>query len=569
MKLQRMLPIIGWLPSYRRQDAGRDLVAAVLVTIMLIPQSLAYALLAGLPPQVGLYASILPLVLYALFGSSSNLSVGPMAIVALMTAAVLAPLFEPGSDGYLTGAILLALLSGLMLILMGCLRLGFLANFLSHPVISGFMTASALVIIASQVKHLLGIPAAGYNLLDLVVSMVPNLGDSNALSLAMGLGVVVFLVLARRLLPGVPGKIAPIVAVAATLWLTWWLGLAERGLAVVGEIPSGLPALSLPPLDLALWQPLLMGALLISVVGFVESVSIAQTLAARQRQRIDPNQELIGLGAANLGAGLSSGMPVTGGLSRSMVNFDAGARTPASGLYAAVGITLATLTLTPLIAFLPKATLAAAIIVAVAGLVDLPALGRTWRYSKPDFGAMLATIVLTLVHSVEAGLLAGVGLSIGLFLYRTSRPHSAVIGRVPGTEHFRNVQRHQVELCPQVSFLRIDESLYFANARFLEDTVMALVARQPELTDLVLVCAAVNQIDASALESLETINERLNNAGVRLHLSDVKGPVMDKLEGTPLLTSLGGQVFLSAFAAWQSLQGRPLGPNRTQVAAST
>jgi sulfate permease, SulP family len=556
--LERILPIIGWLPAYRRADAGRDLVAAVLVTVMLIPQSLAYALLAGLPPQVGLYASILPLVLYAFFGSSNNLSVGPMAIIALMTAAILSPLFTPDSAAYIAGAVILALLSGLMLIAMGCLRLGFLANFLSHPVISGFMSASALVIIASQVKHLLGIPASGYNLLDLLVSMMPGLGKIHALSVLTGGGVLIFLLLARRLLPGVIGKLAPIAAVAITIVLVRWLDLEQQGLAVVGSIPSGLPSLSLPSRslqasDVALWQSLLVGALLISVVGFVESVSIAQTLAARRRQRIDPNQELIGLGAANLGAGVSSGMPVTGGLSRSVVNFDAGARTPASSLYAAVGITLATLTLTPLIADLPKATLAATIIVAVGGLIDLPALGRTWRYSKPDFGAMLATITLTLVHSVELGILAGVGLSVGLFLYRTSQPHSAVIGRVPGTEHFRNVERHKVELCPRVTFLRIDESLYFANARFLEDRVMELVASQPELTDLVLVCPAVNQVDASAMESLEAINERLTDAGVRLHLSDVKGPVMDQLKATPLLEKLSGRVFLSAFDAWRAL----------------
>lgn len=550
MQLERILPVLGWLPGYGREDAGRDLVAAVLVTVMLIPQSLAYALLAGLPPQVGLYASILPLALYALFGSSSSLSVGPVAIIALMTAGVLSPLFAAGSDEYLTGAVILAAMSGLMLMVMGLLRLGFLANFLSHPVISGFITASAVVIVASQVKHLLGIPAAGNNLYDLVVSLLPNLSDANSLSVVTGVGVLVFLMLARLYLPGIWSKIAPIAAVAVTILLTWWLGLNERGLAVVGEVPSGLPELSLPPMDFGLWQPLVMGALLISLVGFVESISIAQTLAARRRQRIDPNSELIGLGMANLGAGVSAGMPVAGGFSRSVVNFDAGARTPAAGLYAAVGISLATLTLTPLIAYLPKATLAAAIIVAVAALIDLPALGRTWRYSKTDFGAMLATIVLTLLHSVEAGILAGVGLSIGLFLYRTSQPHSAVIGLVPGTEHFRNVQRHRVLTCPRITFLRIDESLYFANARFLEDTVMELVASQPELADLVLVCAAVNLVDASAMESLENINERLANAGVRLHLSDVKGPVMDQLKGTPLLKGLSGQVFLSAFDAW-------------------
>ncbi|MDX1458001.1 MAG: sulfate permease [Marinobacter sp.] len=570
MKLKQYLPFLGWLPGYRREHAVSDLVAAVIVTVMLIPQSLAYALLAGLPAQVGLYASILPLALYALFGTSRTLSVGPVAVVALMTAAALAPIAEAGSPEYVAGAVLLGVMSGLMLFLMGVLRLGFLANFLSHPVISGFITASGLVIAASQLKHILGVQASGHNLLEIGTSLLANLGNTHLPTLLMGLGALVFLVLARKKLKpllrrlglgarmaDILTKTAPILAVFVTTLLAWGLGLDAKGMNVVGDIPRGLPEFTLPPLDLSLWKQLAVGALLISVVGFVESVSVGQTLAAKRRQRIDPDQELIGLGAANLGAGFSGGMPVTGGFSRSVVNFDAGAETPAAGLFTAVGIALATLFLTPAIAYLPVATLAATIIVAVATLIDLPALVRTWRYSRSDFGAMLATILLTLFYSVEAGIVAGVALSIGLFLYRTSRPHSAVIGRVPGTEHFRNVLRHQVELCPKVTFLRVDESLYFANARFLEETVMDLVTRQPELQDLVLVCTAVNQVDASALESLEAINERLTDAGVCLHLSDVKGPVMDRLGGTELLANLGGQVFLSAFEAWQALSGAP------------
>ncbi len=566
MKLKQYLPFLGWLPAYRREHAVSDLVAAVIVTVMLIPQSLAYALLAGLPAQVGLYASILPLVLYALFGTSRTLSVGPVAVVALMTAAALAPVADAGSPEYVAGAVLLGVMSGLILLVMGVLRLGFLANFLSHPVISGFITASGLVIAASQLKHILGIEASGHNLLEIGSSLLSNLGDIHPPTVAIGSGALLFLVLSRKKLKpllerlgmgqrmaDIVTKMAPILAVFATTLLAWWLGLGSRGVSLVGGIPRGLPEFTLPPMELSLWKQLAVGALLISVVGFVESVSVGQTLAAKRRQRIDPDQELVGLGAANLGAGFSGGMPVTGGFSRSVVNFDAGAETPAAGLFTAVGIALATLFLTPAIAYLPVATLAATIIVAVATLIDLPALVRTWRYSRSDFGAMLATILLTLLYSVEAGIVAGVTLSIGLFLYRTSRPHSAVIGRVPGTEHFRNVLRHQVELCPKVTFLRVDESLYFANARFLEETVMDLVTRQPELRDLVLVCPAVNQVDASALESLEAINERLTDAGVRLHLSDVKGPVMDRLKETVLLKKLGGEVYLSAFEAWQAL----------------
>lgn len=566
MSLKRHLPLLQWLPQYRKEQAASDLVAAVIVTVMLIPQSLAYALLAGLPAQVGLYASILPLVLYAVFGTSRTLSVGPVAVVALMTAAALAPIAAPGSPEYLAGAVLLAVMSGLMLTAMGLMKLGFLANFLSHPVISGFITASGMVIAASQLKHLLGVEASGHNLLKIGESLAGNLGQTHGPTLLMGAGTLLFLIFARtrlksilvRLGAGIRAadiatKTAPILAVLVTTLLAWGLGLGAHGISLVGEVPSGLPQLTLPPMDVVVWKQLAVGALLISVVGFVESVSVGQTLAAKRRQRLDPDQELIGLGAANLGAGLSGGMPVTGGFSRSVVNFDAGAQTPAAGAYTAVGIALATLVLTPAIAYLPTTTLAATIIVAVATLIDYPALRRTWRYSRPDFGAMLATIVLTLLHSVEAGIVAGVGLSIGLFLYRTSRPHSALVGRVPGTEHFRNIQRHQVETSQQVSFLRVDESLYFANARFLEETVMDLVTRQPQLKDLVLVCPAVNLIDASALESLETINERMTDAGVRLHLSEVKGPVMDRLKNTQLISRLGGQVFLSTFEAWRTL----------------
>jgi SulP family sulfate permease len=566
MNLSRHLPALQWGKQYNRQQAGNDLVAALIVTVMLIPQSLAYASLAGLPAQIGLYASILPLMIYALFGTSRTLSVGPVAVASLMTAAALAPLAQAGSAEYIMGAVVLALMSGLMLVLMGVLRLGFLANFLSHPVISGFITASGIVIAASQFKHVFGITGSGHNLFDIGVSLWASASSINPATLAVGASTLVFLVLARtRLKPGllalgmaprlaaIATKTAPILAIMLTTLAAWFWQLQLQGVKLVGHVPSGLPQLTWPQTDWALWQQLAVSALLISVVGFVESVSVGQTLAARRRQRIDPDQELIGLGAANLGSGISGGMPVTGGFSRSVVNFDAGAETPAAGIYTAVGIAVVTLFLTPAIAWLPQATLAATIIVAVSTLIDIPALRRTFHYSRADFGAMLATVVLTLGHSVEAGIIAGVALSLGLFLYRTSRPHCAVVGRVPGSEHFRNVLRHTVDVCPTVTFLRIDESLYFANARFLEETVLDLVNREPQLTDLVLVCPAVNLVDASALESLEVINERLKDADVRLHMSDVKGPVMDQLKRTKFFQHLSGGVFLSAHEGWKAL----------------
>lgn len=568
--LQRYLPILQWLKVYNRETLTSDLVAAVIVTIMLIPQSLAYALLAGLPPEIGLYASIMPLVAYAIFGTSRTLAVGPVAVVSLMTAAAVGNLALAGTAEYLTAAIALAFLSGVILILMGLFRLGILANFLSHPVISGFITASGLIIAASQLKHILGVDAGGHNLLDILLALGSQLEHVNLPTLIIGVSATAFLFWVRKQLKpllmklglkaraaDIVAKAGPVLAVVATTLAVWALDLQAQGVKVVGQVPSGLPGLTLPSFDLDLWQQLFVSALLISIVGFVESVSVAQTLAAKRRQRIDPDQELVGLGASNIASAASGGFPVTGGFSRSVVNFDAGAETPAAGAFTAVGIALATLVLTPLIFFLPNATLAATIIVAVLSLVDLGALKRTWAYSRSDFAAMLATILLTLVQGVELGIIAGVGLSVLLYLYRTSKPHSAIVGRVPGTEHFRNIDRHQVETEQHILTLRVDESLYFANARYLEDLIYDQIARNPDLRHLVLMCPAVNLIDASALESLEAINQRLIDSGVKFHLSEVKGPVMDKLKGTHFLRDLSGQIFLSQYEAWETLRTTP------------
>ena len=566
MIIERWVPLIGWLRTYHRGLLTRDVLAAVIVTLMLVPQALAYAMLAGLPPEMGLYASMLPLVLYAVFGTSASLAVGPVAVAALMTASALSSFAAPGSPEYICAALVLAALSGLILIAMGVLRLGFLVNFLSHPVISGFVTASGILIAISQLKHIFGVEASGHNVVELLRALLDQWQQVNVITLLIGLGVWAYLWVCRKRLNGwltklgMPAswaglmvKAAPISAVVVTTLLAWGFQLEQRGVDLVGFVPSGLPAITLPSLDQSLWLGLLPAALLISLVGFVESVSVAQTLAAKRRQRIDPNQELIALGMANLGAGVSGGSPVSGGFSRSVVNFEAGAATPLAGAFTALGVVLATLLLTDLLAFLPTATLAATIIVAVGTLIDLPAVKRTWQYSSSDGVAMVATLLLTLLHSVEVGIISGVVLSLGLHLYRTSQPHSAVVGRVPGTEHFRNVKRHQVETDEHVAMLRIDESLYFANARYLEDTVMALAARSPSIKHIVLTCQAVNVIDASALESLEAINGRLKDAGAMLHLAEVKGPVMDRLTHTAFYHELTGQVFFTTYDAWQAL----------------
>ncbi|MFZ9126433.1 MAG: SulP family inorganic anion transporter [Steroidobacteraceae bacterium] len=567
MSLARFLPILEWGRSYNAATFTSDLNAAVIVTIMLIPQSLAYAMLAGLPPEIGLYASILPLVAYALFGTSRTLAVGPVAVVSLMTLTAAGRVAEPGSQAFIEAAIALATLSGGILLLMGLLRLGFIANLLSHPVISGFITASGILIAVGQLKSLLGISASGDTLALLALSLVQHLPDVHLPTLAIGLPALAFLFWVRKGLKpllmqlGLPNRPAeliaragPIMAVAASTAAVVAFDLDAAGVRVVGAVPQSLPPLGLPGFDAELWQSLLIPALLISTIGFVESVSVAQTLAAKRRQRIQPDQELIGLGAANLASAASGAYPVTGGFARSVVNFDAGAETPAAGAFTAVGISLAALFLTPFLARLPVATLAATIIVAVLTLVDLKTPVRVWRYSRADFSAMAATILLTLTISVEAGVTAGVVLSLALFLWRASRPHVAVVGQVPGTEHFRNILRHQVITYPNILTLRIDDSLTYLNMRWVEEFLIEELAEHPELEHVVLMCSAVNAIDASALESLEAINQRLVDGGIQLHLSEVKGPVMDRLHDTHFLQALSGRVFLSQHQAVEALR---------------
>ncbi len=561
-----MLPILDWAPRYTRTDAVNDMFAAVIVTIMLVPQSLAYAMLAGLPPVVGLYASILPLIAYAIFGTSRTLAVGPVAVVSLMTAAAVAPIAATGSAAYLTAAVTLAFLSGLVLLAMAVLRLGFLANFLSHPVISGFITASGVLIAASQLKHILGIRAEGDTLPRILLELGHGMSGANLPTLAIGVAATGFLFWARRALKGMLrraglgprlsdllAKAGPLAAIILSILAVVLLGLDQAGVRIVGDIPAGLPPFALPSFDPSLWLELLPAAVLISLVGFVESVSVSQTLAARRRQRIVANQELVGLGTANIASAISGGYPVTGGFARSVVNFDAGAATPLAGAATALGILGATLFLTPLFRYLPQAVLAATIIVAVLSLVDLAAIRRTFAYSKADFAAMAATIALVLLVGVEAGILAGVALSLLLFLWRTSTPHIAIVGQVPGSEHFRNVDRHQVLTSADLLSIRVDESLYFANARFLEDRILAEVAARPALKHVVLMCSAVNMIDASALESLETIAERLASAGIGFHLSEVKGPVMDGLQRSDFFAHFKGRVFLSQYEAAAAL----------------
>lgn len=556
---RQYLPIVTWLPAYTRQAASKDGVAAIIVTLMLVPQSLAYAIVAGLPPVYGLYASILPLVAYTLLGTSKTLAVGPVAVISLMTAEAIAPLHDVGTHAYVTAAATLAFLSGLMLLIMAVFRLGFLTTFLSHSVLSGFMTASGVVIIWGQLPKLLGLSAASDSLAEVLAAV-------HYPTLWLGLASLVLLLLGRRYFASVLqnlgcsaswaghiSKLLPVMVMVASILIIHYFPLQTQGVSVVGAIPTGLPSFVMPVFETNLVVQLLPAALLISVVGFVESASVGQTLAAKRRQRIEPNQELVALGGANIASAIQGGFPVTGGLSRSVVNYDAGAETPLAGMLTAIGIGITVLYFTPLFSYLPHAVLAAIIIVAVSALIDIKAIFTTWRAAKSDGVVMLSTIAGVLFINIEWGIIIGVLLSLVIFLWRTSQPHIAVVGLIEGSEHFRNVQRFQVKQSKTVLTLRIDESLYFANARYLEDKIPEYLASYPETQHLVLMLSGVNRIDSSALESLYLIAERVSQSGISMHLSEVKGPVMDEMRRSTFLEHFTGQIFISQFQAFSHL----------------
>ena len=563
-----------WRPTalvpadYSLATFGSDLGAGVITATLLIPQAMAYSQLAGLPPQIGLYASMLPPILYALAGSSRTLAVGPVAVASLMLAGSLGSFWSPGSPEYLQGAFIVAGLSGVLLTIMGVAKLGVVANFLSHPVLSGFTNAAALIIVVSQLKHLFGVLLPQGAMYETLIRFTQNLHQINPVTLALGTTGVVFLITIARfgkLLATRIGlsaraaeilvRLAPLALVVAGTIVVASYGLSSSaGVAVTGDIPRGLPALSLPSFEIDLWLKLFAASLAIALVSFVESLSIAKVLASRRRQRIDPDRELIGLGVANIGASVTGASPVCGGFSRSVVNFEAGAQTQVAAIVCSVLIALVAQFFTPWLYSLPTAILAAIVIVSVSGLFDLHTLRLCWRYDKADAFALLATFCTVLVMGMEIGIAAGVVLSLLLFLWRASRPHFAVVGRVGDSEHFRNVDRHEVTTYPGVLAIRVDESLYFANTQTLEARLLNAVAEKLDVRHLLLICNAVNRIDTSALESLENLVVELRNAGVTLHLAEVKGPVADRLAHSNFLAQLApGKVYLSTHEAIDEL----------------
>nr|WP_321160336.1 SulP family inorganic anion transporter [Marinomonas sp. KJ51-3] len=504
--------------------------------------------------------------LICFFGTSRTLAVGPVAVTSMMTATILMPFALPGSEQYAAIAMMLAFLSGVFLILMSLLKMGFLSNLLSHPVISGFISASAILIAVGQFKHLIGVQAHGNNLIELTQSMMRHIQDINLPTVLLSTISILSLILLKRYLTPILsklglsehyaqmlGKAGPVIVVVATTSSVALFSLDTLGIKIVGDINTSLPSIPFQQFTVDAMIDLLPGAFLISIVGFVGSVSVAQSFAAKRKQNINPNQELVGLGLANLGAAFSASFPVTGGFSRSVVNVSAGAKTPMTGILTGLLMLVTLLFFTPLFYYLPTAVLACSIIISILQLIEFNNLLRLYRFSKQEALGLLATFFVVLFVGMETGIIVGVSLSLLFFLWHTSHPHIAVVGRLLGTEHFRNVKRFDVETDPEVITIRIDENLFFANARVLEDYVLTLVSQHKDMKHLILMCNAVNMIDASALDSLETIDDRLKSAGVMLHFSEIKGPVMDKLKESSLVTNLSGQIFLTQHQAMKAL----------------
>ena len=565
--IRTLLPALSWLKRYNTAVFKDDLLAALIVLAMLVPQGMAYAMIAGLAPITGLYASILPMIVYAMFGSSPNLSIGPVALISMMTFATLEPLYEVGSPVYVQAACLLALLVGIISLLLGICRFGFLIRLISHPVIKSFIIASALLIALSQIKFLLDVPLQASNIIEFGISLWQYLSLSNINTLAFGLAAIAFLIYLPKALQSswmkkrIPStqmlnKTIPLLLVVISIALVHFAHIDEMGIKTVGDIPSGFPPLSMPFWTLDLVWTLLPGAAMIAMVSFVESISIAQATAFQQRAELNSNQELVALGFSNLAAGFSSAFPVTGSLSRTVVNADAGAKTPMAGVISSLFIIVVSLYFTGLFKQLPLAILAATIIVSIWKLVSFKAFFDAWKYSKADGFAMWVTFFGVLCIDISTGLMIGIVSTFILLLWRISRPHIAVIGMVQGTQHFRNISRHEVLTSTRLVSVRIDENLSFLNANTLKEFVIAEVSQHAHLEHVVINCSSISNIDLSALETLEEINSDLKKLNIALHLSEVKGPVMEHLKQSDLLIKLTGKVFLTHYQAMHELDAQ-------------
>ncbi len=551
---------------YRQTALTGDLMAAPVVAALLVPQGLAYAQLAGLPAEYGLYAGLLPPALYALAGSSRYLAVGPVAGTSLLAFAALSAHAVPGSAEYLQWGMALALIYAVLLALFGLLNFTWLADLLSKPVASAYLSAMAVLIVLSQSGTLLGLTVRGLDIPAWLNSLWPQLGQQHSPTMLVGSLSLVAMLALKYGLPALLARspwhwAAGFVNRTAPAWvliilgvLSTYLGWGSLGVALVGEVPHGLPQLitSLP--DQHQIATLLLPGMMLVLVGYMESLSVAQKLGARRQEKVNPRREFFALALANASAAFTAAMPVTGGVTRSAVNYDSGARSRLAGLMVAVLTGAVLLGLTGLISPIPRATLAAIIVVSVVTLVDLESLKSAWRYDRRDAMGWLVTFVGVLWLGVLAGLLLGIAVALALFIAGTSQPHMAVVGRLGGTEHYRNVDRHAVLCEPGVLAVRIDESLYFANSRPVEAWLLARVnsALDP-VRDVLLIFSAVNRVDVTGLLMLQALNSQLKSQGIRLNLAEVKGPVMDRLKQSHLLADLTGKVYLSTHEGMQSL----------------
>jgi len=559
-RLQRLLPILTWAPNYERKNLRSDLAAGLTVGAMLVPQAMAYALLAGLPPEVGLYAATIPVIIYALFGTSRQLAVGPVAIVSLLTASALGSVVEEGTAGYLSAAALLALMVGIVHIVLGIGRLGFLVNFLSHSVLVGFTAAAAIIIGFSQAKHIFGISTERKDhFYETVGEVVSKLGDTNGTTFILGLTALVALFVMKKVIPRVP---AALVVVVGSVLAVELFDMKSRGVKVVGDIPDSLPAFGLPEFDGGLIGNLVTAAFLITLVGFMESIAVAKVYARRHRYELDANKELVGLGAANVAAGVFGGYPVTGGFSRTAVNDTAGARTPLASIITA-GIVLATIAFfTPLLSSLPNAALGAIIIMAVIGLIDVKEMRHIAAVKRSDLIGLTVAFVATLALGIELGIAVAVAASMLVVFARMSRPHTAVLGQVPGTTTYRNVERFpEVEVVDGIRIIRIDAALSFVNA---DPVKKLLIDQASQITEapraLVLDASGINDVDATGAEMLNEVLNDLDERGVALHLTDVKGPVRDVLRRAGIWSRSGTRIHASTHVAVQAICTDGCGP---------
>lgn len=545
MKIKEFLPITDWLPKYNKDLFKGDLAAGLTVGVMLIPQGMAYALIAGLPPIYGLYASTIPIILYSIFGTSRQLAVGPVAMVSLLTAAgigALAP--EAGSAIYIGLAIALTLFVGVIQLLLGVFKLGFLVNFLSHPVISGFTSAAALIIGLSQLKHLLGINIEGsHHIHEIILAAIQKFDIGQWPTILLSLGGIAVIIGIKKINKAIPGTL---VAVIVGIIAVWALDLNQMGVKIVGEVPSGLPKFAIPALDMASISELLIIALTISLVSFMESIAVAKAIQARHKNyQVIPNQELIALGVANIGGAFFQSFPVTGGFSRTAVNDQAGANTGMAGIISALLIVITLLFLTPLFYYLPKAILASVIMVAVFGLIDIKEATHLWKSNRTDFWMLIVTFLGTLTLGIEQGIGLGVVLSLVMVIFRTTRPHFAELGKVPGTHFYRNVERFQnLQQRDEILIMRFDAQLYFANINYFKDNLYALSKKKCDALKLIIIdCEAMNNMDSSAVHAIDDLMDDYNSRGIEVVFSGVKGPVRDALEKGHLTGKIGEDHF--------------------------